>query len=93
MFACSSGDIRVLQNGLKLQNSKSVKFLVRFRINKKKKLGKMQKKVYFSNSKTCLAHRKVLGINSIKQILNLPIFIDISKRLLKSKHFKIILIY
>ena len=38
---------RVIQNKQKLQNSKSVKFLARFRINKKKKLGKMQKKFIF----------------------------------------------
>ena len=84
---------RVIQNKQKLQNSKSVKFLARFRINKKKKLGQMQKKVHFSNSKTCLAHRKVLGINAIDQILILPIFIDISKRSYEVKHFEIILIH
>ena len=38
---------RVIQNKQKLQNSKSVNFLARFRINKKKKLGKMQKKIIF----------------------------------------------
>ena len=62
-------DTRVIQNKQKLQDSKKVKFLVRFRINKKKKPGKMQRKVRFSNSKTDLAHCKVLAINATKQTL------------------------